>query len=237
MTDAQTPDWLELAEIAQTRSLVYSLVILPFTALPDPGFAETVRNEDFLGILERLEQTTDLPADMRSGARLMLECLRSWPASDMVGLSEALGVERTRLYRGLAPDYGPPPPFEAAWTGRGKPVNAILRELARFYRRSGLSVAANQTERPDSISVELAFQRQLVLREEEAWRRGTPKAAEESLQLQLAFLTDHLAEWTPRFIEEALPQAKTGFYQGHLTMLRGFLADEEAYLRSFASAD
>ncbi len=234
MTDAQTPDRLELAEIAQTRALVYSLAILPFTALPDPGFAETVRSEDFLGVLEQLDQAADLPADMRSGTRLMLECLRSWPASDLAGLAAKLGAERARLYRGLAPGHGPQPPFEAVWTKSGKPVSAVLRELSRFYRRSGLAMATNQGERPDSVSIELAFQRQLVLREEADWRRGAPKAAEESLQFQLAFLTDHLGEWMPRFIEDALPQAETGFYQGHLTMLRGFLADEADYLKSFA---
>jgi len=232
MADVQTPDNLEMAEISQTRSLSYSLVILPFTALPDPGFAETVLDNGFISILERLTQTMELPEDISSGARLMLEYLRAWPVSEISGLSEALGVERTRLYRGVAPGYGPPPPFEAVWTTRNDTVTKILQSLAEVYRRSGMALTAELRERPDSISVELEFQRQLVLREEEFWRKHASKKARECIRQQLAFLTEHLAAWVPRFIEEALLQAQTGFYRGHLTMLRGFLADEQDYLQT-----
>ena len=234
MATPQTPDSLEMAEIAQSRSLLYSLVILPFAALPDPGFAETVMNEEFISVLDHLAQEAETPEDIRAGSRLMLEDLRSWSITDIARLSETLGVERTRLYRGVAPGYGPPPPLEAVWTTRKGPVPVILQNLAEFYQHSGLALAADLNERPDNISVELEFQRQLVLREAESWRQQNPEKAGEQIRLQFAFLTGHLLQWTPRFIEEALAQAQTGFYQGHLRILRGLLADELAYLQPLA---
>ena len=161
-----------------------------------------------------------------------MEFLRSWPAKDISGLSETLGVDRTKLYGGIAPNYGPPPPYEAVWGTNQDTNTTILHNLLQFYNKSGLDLTAELKKRPDDITTELEFQRQLILLEEESWRNDTIEIKQELIHQQFAFLTNHLLAWIPRFIDEALPQAQTDFYRGHLIMLRGLLADEEDYLKS-----
>ena len=221
----------ELANIARTRAAFYSFLSVHFTTLPDQAFVERMRGEDMSSMLEALVNDESVEADITAGASLMRDHLNKTRNVEMSELSQALGVDRTRLYRGLSPSYGPPPPYEMVWSKTRQDVG-LLVDLAGTYREMGLSPSPDVSERMDYIGVELDFMRELALREAAAWESNSPESAAKLLESQHVFLDAHLREWVPFFVDKALEQAETDFYRGHLHMLRGFIASEQQELAS-----
>jgi TorA maturation chaperone TorD len=182
-------------------------------------------------MLEALVNDESAGADIVTGASLMRGFLDKSRNDDPLQLAENLGVDRTRLYRGVSPTYGPPPPYEMVWSTTWQEIS-LLQTLAGIYREMGMTPAPEAHERLDYIGVELDFMRELALREATAWESDPPAAAAKLLESQQAFMTEHLAGWPAAFVEKALEWVKTDFYKGHLLMLRGFIASEQQELAS-----
>ena len=227
-----SPD--DLAEAARARAAFCAFLNVHFTTLPDLGFVERIRSQEFTSVLEALAGNPDVEGELAAGASAMLSFIRSNTDTAANQLSDTLGVDRTRLYRGVSPTYGPPPPYEAVWAKGVTNVAGVLQVIAGIYRQNGVSVAPEATERADYIGIELDFVRVLASREAEAWGANDAATARALLAEQSAFLTRHLAGWAPDFIEKALTMAETDFYRGHLRMLRGFLVAEAARLQAAA---
>jgi putative dimethyl sulfoxide reductase chaperone len=222
----------EMIQMAQARASLYSFASLPFNALPNLAFVQHIRGSAYVSALEALADDKSLPEDVTTGASLMQGFVCSTGDKDESALSDELGVDRTRLYRGVSPSYGPPPPYEAVWTKAGTPVTELLQAVARTYREAGVVLSPETKERIDYVGIQLDFSQQLALREAEAWDAGEPERAKALIQEQLAFLTGHLTHWVPLFVERALPQAQTDFYRGHMRFLRGILASDEERLQA-----
>ncbi|MGA2372546.1 MAG: molecular chaperone TorD family protein [Candidatus Korobacteraceae bacterium] len=216
----------EMAEIARARASFCAFLNVHFTTLPDLEFVERIRESEFLGALDALAEDSSAP-EMAAGASLMAGFIRSTLNSSAAALSETLGIDRTRLYRGVSPAYGPPPPCEAVWNGQISDTATVLKALADVYVAAGMAMSSDARERLDYIGIELEFLRMLALRELEAWEAGQEASAKALLQQQSKFVGEHLVHWVPAFVERALKHAETDFYRGHLMMLRGFLDDEQ----------
>jgi TorA maturation chaperone TorD len=222
-------DLQELAYIARARAAFYAFLNLHFTTLPDEKFVKRLRDGEFNSVLETLKNDTSGGEDIFSGAALMSAYLEKMQAADTAQLVQDLGVDRTRLYRGVAKGYGPPPPYEMVWTREAQDFS-ILQVIAGAYRQVGLEPSPEVRERLDYISVELDFIRELALREAAAWECGDETTAGSLLATQEAFMRQHLGSWAPGFIEKALEHVKTDFYKGHLCMLRGFINNDRLVL-------
>lgn len=221
----------ELASIARTRAAFNSFLSVHFTSLPDVAFVERMRHGDLTTMLDALVNDESVQGDIATGAALMRDYLTKTRNDDAAELSQALGVDRTRLYRGLSPTYGPPPPYELVWS-KTKPDISLLVELAGTYREMGMSPSPEIVERMDYIGVELDFMRELALREATDWESNSPESARKLLQVQDTFMNEHLKDWVPLFVDEVLKQTQSDFYRGHLLMLRGFVASEREELTS-----
>ncbi len=223
----------ELASMARARAAFYSFLSVHFTTLPDGTFVERIRSGDVTSMLEALVNDEAAGADIATGASLMRDFLDKTRSDDPPQLAEKLGIDRTRLYRGVSPTYGPPPPYEMVWSKTWQDVR-LLETLAGIYRETGLAPSPDSKERPDYIGVELDFMRELALREANAWESAALQTATKLLESQNVFVTEHLGQWVLDFVVKALEWAKTDFYKGHLLMLRGFIADERQELASLA---
>ncbi len=223
----------ELASSARARAAFYSFLSVHFTTLPDAAFVERMRDGDVTLMLEALVNDAATDADIVTGASLMRAYLNQTRSEDLSKLTENLGVDRTRLYRGVSPTYGPPPPYEMVWSKTWQDIR-LLEALARIYHEAGMTPSPEMHERLDYVGVELDFMRELALREAAAWESNTPATVSELLEAQHAFMMEHLGEWPSVFVEKALEWAKTDFYKGHLLMLRGFIANEQQELTSLA---
>ena len=155
------------------------------------------------------------------GTRLMLAFVDAHDADGVDALMQTLGVDRTRLYRGVTPGYSPPYPAEGVWLGQDdRRAARLFEELTVLYRENGVQMAHDANERPDYIGVQLEFVRHMLSRQIEALERGDEDAASACAEAVASFAEKHLA-WLPAFIEKARPMAETDFYRGHLMMLEG----------------
>jgi len=228
-TDEVPMNMQEMAEIARARASFCAFLNVHFTTLPDQEFVGRIREREFLGALNALAEDSSAP-EVATGAMLMLGFIRSSLNTDAAALSEELGIDRTRLYRGVSPTYGPPPPCEAVWSNQGTETATVLKALADVYVAAGMAMSSEARERLDYVGIELEFLRLLALREVEAWTAGQEADANSLLQQQAKFVDEHLMHWVPAFVERALKQAETDFYRGHLGMLGGFLGGEQQRL-------
>lgn len=222
----------EFAEIARSRAALFAFMNIHFNNLPDETFVKHIRSDNFSSALRDLQTDEILGTDTTTGAGMMQSYLRSTVDMDATELSNALGVDRTRLYRGLSPSYGPPPPYEAVWSKKERNVTAVLQMVAGIYQADGMAISPQAKERLDYVGVELDYLYQLAMREANAWDAGEKETASGLLQRQETFLREHLGHWMPLFVEKALTLAETDFYRGHLTMLRGFVLEEQERMRA-----
>lgn len=220
----------EMQMLATARASFSTFISAYFLNLPDEKFVQQLRSKEFTQTLLNIQVEENLHPDTVEGARLMYQYLVENSHMEPKALSEALGVDRTRLYRGVSPAYGPPPPYEAVWGAGQEKTTALLQEITAIYHQSGLGQSPDANERLDYIGIELAFVEQLAQEEAVAWESGDEPLARDLLARQKAFLLDHLANWVPDFIEKAQDFAKTDFYRGHLLMLRGFIIEQQEIL-------
>ena len=217
---------LEFAVVARGREFLYGLLKSYFMTLPDAAMVRESRSAGFDTVLNTIIGDEDMNRDIVAGAVLMRTFLANTMETEPSKVAEMLGVDRTRLYRGVSPGYGPKPPYEIEWRGGLSRGTGVLQEIARVYARSGLALSEETRERLDYVGVELDYMQQLAGREATAWEAGQVDAARDALRMQDEFVREHLGAWAPEFVEEARKQAATDLYSGHLLMLRGFLAEE-----------
>lgn len=215
----------ELAWFARERSSFYAFLEMHFMTLPDEDFIHQMRNRDLVNAFSALTTDPEINPELAEGSRKMarfLEGMRDVPASS---LAQTLGIDRTRLYRGVSGSFGPPPPYEAAWVGHDRGAETVLGKLMTTYRGAGLALGEDSKERADYIGIEIDYLRHMALQEAEAWERDDIQTVADVVRKERMFV-EVANEWMPRFIDKAIEFAQTDFYRGHMQMLRGFLADE-----------
>ena len=220
---AVTLSQAELKLLALARAALAAFLSTHFLNLPDADFVAALRRPETRAFLEHVAAEPELGAEVVAGARLMLAFLERQADTEAGALAHALGLDRTRLYRGVSPTYGPPPPYETVWLESSEVPTKRLQQIVAGYRADDLAPAEDSHERPDYAGVELAYVESLARREAACLADGDPTGAATLRERQRVFLSEHLAAWAPAFIARALPRAKTDFYHGHLLMLRGFL--------------
>jgi putative dimethyl sulfoxide reductase chaperone len=139
-------------------------------------------------------------------------------------LKNDLGVDRTRLLRGLKPGYGPPPPYESVYTGT-KEAPALHASMAvqQAYAEAGVGLPKEVRDQPDFIGLEIDFMRYLTEKESEAWTQGNQADALLALRREQSFLQEHMLPWIPQFSDVMFQQAALDFYRGIGRMTKGFV--------------
>ncbi|MGE4267261.1 MAG: molecular chaperone [Deferribacterales bacterium] len=124
----------------------------------------------------------------------------------------------TKLFRGVAPDYGPKPPYEQLYVG-SKGLE-VISELADVYFANNYFEFFEINNRHDYIGTELAFVAYLS-----SLRRIAAESGNVTEYLRLSGLSEdfiryHICHWAERFCEEAFKHCSTDFYRGvmHLTL-------------------
>lgn len=176
-------------------------------------------------------------------ARSALDCLREGPAIcgrevlEALAACLALAEDRERLESDQARVMGHTPragavPYETEWAGAAGDLLQFhqLGDLAGFYRAFGLEPGTHCHERPDHVSVELAFLHFLCVKE--AWAAGQADArlADVSRQAQERFLSEHLGSWAPAFCVRLARLDPDGFHGRASCALEGWLGAEAARL-------
>ncbi|MFQ5925040.1 MAG: molecular chaperone [Dehalococcoidia bacterium] len=212
------------SELARSRARIYRALAIGYARPADEQLLELFRP---WGILETELPQRALPVMMKRGLRKLgawLERRGSQPPEELL---IALGVEFTRLFRGLNRFHSPPPPYESVYVDSGLVYGPSTDQVTQTYRRFRLKGQNN--EPPDHIALELDFMRFLCQREALAWQ--TEKGGQDLLKEEDAFLKEHLAGWVPALCQNIRRFDTSGFYDGLADVTEGWICCDRRIIR------
>ncbi len=199
----------DFASLAAARSKMYDF-LAGFCVKPSTLAVRAMLLQPF-----NMPQGRSVPAGVRSA----IEALHSSkPDFAKDGTELGLQVEWTKLFRGVAKGYSPPPPYESVYK-EGILGGKVSQSVADVYSENGMEVSKASSELPDFIGVEFKFMATLAAKEARAWG-SDPKEARLLLGAQGRFATEHLRPWIPQFCEKAKELAKTDFYRAVIDVLQ-----------------
>ena len=201
---------------------MYHFIACFLNQRPDANLVRKLRTsgiETFLHILE-VEQAGP---ELEEGLAQMVAYIQNTDGQSEAQVVQELAVDWTRLFRGVQPGYGPPPPYETEYRGGAYDPSQALQRLMYEYAAAGARIDARAGNRPDYLGLELAFLSFLASREAEACQAGDPFQAEEFARAAQIFICRHPGAWVDSFCEKAITEARTAFYRGYLLVLKSVL--------------
>ncbi len=187
---------------------------------------------EFLSIAFGEEVPLAFLASLRDGAPALDGELGAFVASLADADDAALASRRTdlaaeyaRIFLGMS--RSPVAPYESVYTSEtGLLMQEARDEVLAHYRREGFAVdeAVNLPE--DHIAFEFGFMAGLARKTAAALDAGNDDEAQRLLDVQAAFVADHLTPWVPALTDDVAARAKMGFYRGLASLARDFVAAE-----------
>lgn len=221
MTDEERED---LARAHEQRAWMYGLLSRLYRVEVDPVFLDQLR-------AMRFPASTGNDA-MDEGYRLLAGYLGRTDA----GTLTELAVDYVRAFIGHGIDgHAAAYPFESVYTSEKRLMMQGERdEVLALYRAEGMDKSADWKDGEDHVALELEFMKTLAERAAKALRAGDEAEAARLLQVQHAFLDDHLRKWLPTFTRDMGIFAKTDLYLGLARLTAGFLQVEEEFMAEVA---
>lgn len=187
---------------------------------------------EFLSIAFGEEVPLAFLASLRDGAPALDGELGAFVASladaddaALASLRTDLAAEYARIFLGMS--RSPVAPYESVYTSEtGLLMQEARDEVLAHYRREGFAVdeAVNLPE--DHIAFEFGFMAGLARKTAAALDAGNDDEAQRLLDVQAAFVADHLTPWVPALTDDVAARAKMRFYRGLASLARDFVAAE-----------
>lgn len=175
---------------------------------PDKALLEVLQSTEVWDSLGRAVEMLGI-----EGQEIICE-LSTWVKScqDSNKLLLDLQVEYTYLFINAIP-HVPAPPYESAYTDRGLLMGEPVSRVIQAYRKADLNIRLDYDNLPDHIATEIEFMFYLV-RQESTQQNSPAKSAPNTWQEQQKhFLENHLAIWSPLFLNKVRAHARTLFYR------------------------
>lgn len=209
-------------EQIQVYSELYGLLAQFYNQIPDRDLVKRLRELRFSDLLRSLE-------DADKQIYYAIQDIQNYISKTIQEPEEVVQIflakEWTRLFRGVSPTYGPPPPYEAEYIKENISVNQLLAKLNHIYHENAVEIQTDFYSRPDYIGVELDFVRVLLDVEAVCLRqKNLEKAAKTRLSL-CNFMNKHLIRWVNLFVRKAITEAQTEFYRGILKLTETIVFD------------
>jgi TorA maturation chaperone TorD len=222
--DPSLADQFQATNVARLRAEMFGFLAHMFNHRPDTEFVRRLR---VLGVNAFAFSTQDgITRDVSQGLQEMGFYLEVTSEDSEEFVEQELGVDWTRLFRGIRPGYGPPPPYEGVYReGEASPTD-VLQSVMRVYHEHAVDLDEKAANRPDYIGIELDFLRHLNECEAEAWEKGEDLTARSVQEAEKLFMINHLGRWAWKFCNLAIEEAKTDFYRGFIRLTKGVLNEE-----------
>jgi TorA maturation chaperone TorD len=208
----------ECVQLAQARSNAYGFLAWFYNRRPDDETIEILRESRAALVM----LAGEVGSSQAEALDLAIEEISTMPTEIA---EQVLGVDRTYLFRGVDPKYGPNPGCESKYLGGSR-----LLEVAKAYAMAGLSPVLDRSYFPDSLGVELSFMSALAEREARAAEKGETDAAQIFQRKQYRFLIDHLGLWLGRLQEDVVRSARHSFWPALVELTRMFVRTDTAQL-------
>lgn len=197
-------------EIAEKRAAIYEFLSIAFgeevplaflRSLRDGGPALDGELGDFVDSLAGVDDT-------------VLELVRV-----------DLAAEYARVFLGMS--RSPVAPYESVYTSQtGLLMQEARDEVVALYRREGFSVDEAMNLPEDHAAFEFGFMAGLARKTAASLDAGDSAEASRLLEVQKAFVSDHLVVWIPSLTRDVEKRSKTGFYRGLASLARDLVAAE-----------
>jgi TorA maturation chaperone TorD len=231
----------DMSQLAEARSRVYELLSNVYNRLPNNDFVEMLLDQDVRSLFGYA--TGDYMAsnpqreELEQGIQAIELFRKQVGEVNRDDLITRLGVDRTRLYRGLKRDYGPPPPYESVYQGSHTVMAESALQVKNVYSVWGYQPPPIGNEPPDYIGIEIDFLRFLCSEEAAALRSEDREKAQKCLNAENDLLNNHMVGWIPRFCAEAQNYAKEELYRGITRLTSVYVVLEAERLRSLLNKD
>lgn len=217
----------DFLELAGAREKIYGFLSSLCLKVPTLDFVKKLTSEEFSSFLNYLMLKCEIIRGMRGGLERVKGFIDASRRKPREKLREELAVVYTRLFRGIKEGYSPPPPYESVYR-EGRVTGKSTVEVMRKYAEARAEILGlHKGKMPDSIELELGFMRFLCSKEADAWKSGNRSEVTRCLEMEKAFLKDHVLQWVPEFCREAERVCRdigkeANFYSGVIRMVRDF---------------
>lgn len=206
---------------AENRSKLYWFMGTLFLTKPDKDFI--VRLSDELSSVADDMLKTEIEALKRS--------LETRHISELV---EQLEHEFTRLFSGVHKNYGPPPPYESVYRESNIMADSTRAVIER-YSEAGFGEIDKSAGPQDHLGVELKFIALLCQRESQQREAGEDAEAINTLNMEKAFLDDHLLQWMSGFQGAVARHTPHPFYEALVSLTSRVLILDNEYITELLS--
>lgn len=196
MNDPQYNEWAKLAE---SRSKNYWFLARFYLERPESCFLSDLSSSI----------TASMESEANASLMQMSDEIRRIQGDGTA--STALGVEYTRLFRGIEEGYGPPPPYESVYR-ENRLMGDSTMDVMRHYQASGFGIIDETAGPQDHLGVELKFMSLLCFNEHEAWSKDDMTGAIQIIQRQRSFLKEHLMAWVPAYCDRIMEESRQAYY-------------------------
>jgi TorA maturation chaperone TorD len=150
----------------------------------------------------------------------------------MDDLLQELSVDWTRIFRGVSPGYGPPPPYEGVYREKSGVGADLIQKIYKEYMKQGLVISGDRRDRPDYLGYELDFLKFLCEQAAKAAENNHKKEVENYRKEFNRFVSEHLSTWVGDFCTQAEEHVQTPFYSAVLMLLNDTISDVAAIVIS-----
>ena|SRR5690554_215439 len=213
-------------ELLEVRQYVYSFLSTTFRCPPKAEQLEIILQE---GIF--LDFPLELEEDNYTQALQTLEIwAKEQSQADIKDVCTSLNRDYTQLFVG--PGHLPAPPWESVYRSEEKlTFGEHTLAVRKWYARHGLEFVNKNAEPDDHFGLELEFLAYLINNQYQALEDGEVQKASELAQEQLAFLEEHLLQWSNAFTQDVINNAQTKYYQGLAQLAQSFLEWDHGHLK------
>lgn len=222
-----------LLPLLEARVFAYDLLRRTFLQEPVQDFLVRLSQNELAMAFPFQEENENIAQGVQKLAAYLQQCTAEGLAQTEY---EKLHWEYTRLF--IGPHEVTAPPWESVYLNKDK---LLFQQETRLVRLAYLKYAflplLYQQEADDHIGLECDFMYQLANLAYEKAEANNSAALQEVIQDQADFLAEHLLLWVPAFAEKVAAHAATGFYQGAVQVLSGFLAVDALILQELSASN
>jgi len=121
-------------------------------------------------------------------------------------------------------------PHESVYVDKNKRLGGRATiNVGKFYEKAGAELLDSSAEMPDHLGMELEFMGFLCGIERELWEKERG-ALQECIEIQKAFLEEHLLKWVHPCCEKIMETATYGFYKAIAHFTIEFMKAEEVHV-------
>jgi TorA maturation chaperone TorD len=213
----------------RNRRLIYAFLSKMYEKEVTVELLKELSSED--SSILRIGDLVDLDDEgFRRGFEMLSGYLRSVSGRDLNEVKLELAVEYANLFLGVKGK--PSHPSESVYRSKDQSMYQEPRDqVLRDYWNAGVDKVKEYTEPEDHIAIELQFMEYLCRKTVEALEKNENEEVKRYLQIQKAFIDDHLSTWVPRLTKDILEGAEADFYKGIAYITNAFVELERDSIR------